>query len=71
MTRASPALTVAAMTTTHANRTLLRLAGGGCIVGAAMLAVAVYGLCFVAVGIVLATGQRRALSTTRAEAQQA
>jgi hypothetical protein len=37
MTRASPALTVAAMTTTHANRTSLRLAGGACIVGAAML----------------------------------
>jgi hypothetical protein len=37
MTRASPALTVAAMTITHVNRTSLRLAGGACIVGAAML----------------------------------
>jgi hypothetical protein len=34
-------------------------------------AVAVYGLCFVAVGIALATGQRRALPMTRAGVQQA
>jgi hypothetical protein len=34
-------------------------------------AVAVYGLCFLALGAALATGQRQALPTTRAEAQQA
>jgi hypothetical protein len=34
-------------------------------------AVAVYGLCFLAVGIALATGQHRSLPMRRAEAQQA
>ena len=34
-------------------------------------AVAVYGLCFVTVGIALATGQRRARPTTRVEVLQA
>lgn len=83
------------MTTTHANRTSLPLAGGASssarhwrrftplagpcsavLIGlqftpAPPTAVAVYGLCSVAVGIALVTGQRRARPTTRAKVQQA
>ena len=84
------------MTTTHANRTSLPLAGSAsasarhwrrftplavgswstALIGPQLTpvlptAVAVYGLCFVAVGIALVTGQRRARPTTRAKVQQA
>jgi hypothetical protein len=39
MTRALTAPTVVAMTNTHTNRTSLRLAGGACLVGAAMMTI--------------------------------